>query len=129
VIDASTAERTTIVPDGGKLYDLPPGSPNGACATGGQAGWSADTDPDCDAGNTPFVRSTWSSDALNPGNRFRDRNVYLSVAYGTDPAAFGWGFDFDEPTLTNIQLQVQDAQQCNGVAHRTSPSAGETAKK
>ena len=129
MIDASTGSRTTVVPDGGKAYDLPPGSPNGACATENQAGWSADTDPDCDAGNTPFLRSTWSPGALNPGGTFRGRNVYLSIAYGTDPAANGWGFDFDEPTLTDFQLQVKDAQQCESVAQRVNPSTAKAARK
>jgi hypothetical protein len=129
VIDSNTGARTTVVPDGGKAYDLPPGTPNGACVTGNQAGWSEDTDPDCDAGNTPFVSSTWSPTALNPGGIFNGRNVYLSVAFGTDPAANGWGFDFDEPTLTNFDLQVPDAQACQSVAQRQTPSNAKAARK
>jgi len=129
VIDATTGDRTAVIPDGGKLYDLPPNSPNGACVTATQAGWSKDTDPDCNAGTTPFLESTWSSGALNPGGAFRNRNVYLSVAFGTDPAANGWGFHFDEPTLTDFQLQVKDAQQCDAVAQRTNQSNAKAARK
>jgi len=129
VIDAKTGARTTIIPDGGKAYDLPPGTPNGVCMTSNQAGWSEDTDPDCDAGNTPFQSSTWSSGALNPGGTFKGRGVYLSVAYGTDPGGNGWGFDFDEPTLTNFSLQVPDVQACQSVAQRVTPTTATTARK
>ena len=103
--------RTTVSPDGGKLYDLPRAPPNGACVTANQAGWSADTDPDCNA-PAAFHQSTWSAAALNPGGMFTGRKAHLEVAYGTDPLVIGFGFDFDQVTLTNFDLQIPDVQVC-----------------
>ena len=103
--------RTAVSPSGGDLYDLPTGAPNGACATLEQAGWSADTDADCTP-DAPFVSSTWTSAALNPGNVFSGRPARLAVHFGTDAAANGWGFQFDDVVLTNFQEQVPDGQAC-----------------
>jgi hypothetical protein len=111
ILDIDAGTRTTVSPDGGKAYDLEPGADNGACVTLEQAGWSADTDSDCDAPPT-FNRSTWTAAALNPGGAFSGRKAYLEVAYGTDPLANGYGFDFDEVNLTAFDLQVPDAQAC-----------------
>jgi trimeric autotransporter adhesin len=111
IVDVSAGTRTTVFPDGGKAYDLAPDSPNGACVTMNQAGWSADTDPDCQ-GPATFNRSTWSPAALNPGGAFTGRKAQLEIAYGTDPFANGYGFDFDQVRLTNFDLQVPDAQSC-----------------
>src|SRR5262249_40939341 len=90
VIDVDNVSRTTVVPNGGKLYDLAPNTPNGACVTLNQAGWAADTDPDCDATGVAFNQSSWSSGALNPGGIFTGRKAQLEVAYGTDPGANGY---------------------------------------
>jgi hypothetical protein len=111
IVDTVTGARTTVSPDGGTLYDLAPNSPNGACVTLNQAGWSADTDPDCAAPAT-FNSSSWSAAALNPGGGFTGRKTQLEVAYGTDPLANGYGFDFDQVRLTNFDLQVPDTQAC-----------------
>jgi len=110
VVDLDANSRTTIIPDGGRLYDLPAGTPNGACVTGGQGGWAGTQ-------NT-FAQSTWSSNALNPGGAFTGKRIQLEGAYGTDPAANGDGFRFDEVTVTNFEDVVPDAQPdvCAGVA-------------
>jgi hypothetical protein len=110
VVDLDANARTTIVPDGGRLYELPPGTPNGACVTGGQAGWAGTQ-------NT-FAISTWSSAAVNPGGVFTGRRVQLEGAYGTDPLVNGDGFRFDEVTVTNFEELVPDTQPdiCAGVA-------------
>ena len=79
--------------------------------TANQAGWSADTDPDCNA-PASFLQSTWSSAALNPGGMFTGRKAHLSVAFGTDALVNGYGFDFDQVTLTDFDLQVPDTQAC-----------------
>jgi hypothetical protein len=112
VVDVDAATRTTVLPDGGKLYDLPPGAANGTCGTTLQAGWSADTHPDCDATGVAFAQSTWTAGAVNPGGAFTGRKTQLEVAYGTDPLANGYGFDFDQVRLTNFDLQIPDAQAC-----------------
>jgi uncharacterized repeat protein (TIGR01451 family) len=106
VLDTEAGTRTTIVPTGGRLYDLAPGAPNGACVTSGQGGWAGT--------NTGFpnswAQSTWTPAALNPGGAFTGRRTRLEVAYGTDPALNGQGFDFDQVTLTNFDLQAPDAR-------------------
>jgi hypothetical protein len=114
IFQPGNGSRTTVIPDGGKLYDLPPGAPNGVCETNGQAGWSADTDVDCTppAGTTGFLTSSWTANALNPGGQFTGKSAQLSVNFGTDPAANGWGFHFDNVVLTNFLEAVPDAQAC-----------------
>jgi len=102
IVDAGTAVRTTIVPDGGRLYELPPGSVNGSCVTNGQGGWSGT--------ETTFAISTWSSAAANPGGIFTNRSVHIEAAYGTDALLNGDGFRFDEVTVTNFLDVVPDAQ-------------------
>jgi len=94
--------RTTIVPNGGRPYDLPPGTPNGACVTGGQAGWAGT--------NQTFAISTWDSSATNPGGMFTDHRVQIEAAYGTDGGLALEGFHFDEVTITNFDELVADAQ-------------------
>jgi hypothetical protein len=120
VNDILAGSRTTIIPSGGRPYDLAPGAPNGACVTGNQAGWSA-------ANPAPtFAQSTWNSGAVNPGGVFTNRLVQLDVAYGTDPAANGAGFDFDEVVLTNFDEVVADAQQNACVPRVSFTQAGST---
>ena len=114
VRDFATGARTTISPTLGKIYDLPPGTPNGSCVTEGQAGW---------AGNVPtFVASVWPATALNPGGAFTGRTAQLEVAYGTDSAISGTGFDFDEVTLTNFDLLVPDAQTDTCALQQVAPA-------
>ena len=102
VVDLDTGARTTIVPSGGRLYDLPPGTPNGACVTGGEAGWSGT--------QLTFAESTWDSASMNPGGIFTDRRVQVEAAYGTDPGLALEGFHFDEVTITNFDEVVADTQ-------------------
>ena len=111
IFDVSTGARTAVNPDGGDLYDLNPGAANGSCGTELQGGWSADTDADCIAG-AAFQASTWTSAALNPGGMFTNRTARLSVNYGTDPGANGYGFHFDNVVLGNFLEGVPDAQAC-----------------
>lgn len=98
--DQQTGGRTTVVPDGGRLYTA--SGPNGVCATSGQPGW---------AGLGPlFQQSTWSAGAFNPAGAFTGKIVTLDVAYGTDPTAALTGLQLDEVTLTNFEEQVPDRQ-------------------
>jgi hypothetical protein len=99
IFDRDSGARDTISPDGGRLYNV--SGPGGACVTAGEAGW---------AGAGPgFLASTWSSTALDTAQR-AGRRIRLDMAYGTDPLVSGLGFQFDEVTLTNIDLQVADQQ-------------------
>jgi len=106
VFDAEQGSRTTIVPDGGNVYELA-GGPGGACVTADQRGWAGES-PDFPG----FQLATWSASALNPGEAFSGRLVSLDVAYGTDADVSSEGFDFDEVTLTAFFVPVPDAQTC-----------------
>jgi uncharacterized repeat protein (TIGR01451 family) len=95
-----TGARATVIPTSGHLYDIPAPASGGTCVTAGQAGW---------AGASPFLSSSFSSAALSPAGCVGQR-CRLDVAYGTDSLVSGAGFQFDEVTITNFELQVPDAQ-------------------
>ncbi len=99
VVDTETGQRTTVSPDGGRLYNA--GGTDGSCVTENQDGW-ADSMPTWD-------ESTWTAAALDAG-RFAGKIVQLEVAYGTDVAEEGFGFWFDELTLTGFEQVVADGQ-------------------
>ena len=99
IVDEATGDRTPIDPDGGRLYNA--GGVNGTCGTSGQNGW-ADT-------ASSWAASTWSASALGASVIAGDL-VRLDVRYGVDPVFQGFGFHFDEVTLTNAEVQVVDAQ-------------------
>lgn len=103
LFDVASGARTTVIPTGGRLYNYAPGTTGGTCVTENQAGWATSA---ADAG-VPFAASSWNPAALGlpatAGVRKR-----LDMGYGTDPLASGAGFQFDEVTLTNFDLQVAD---------------------
>lgn len=102
LVDAASGGRTTVVPDGGRLYNA--SGVGGTCGTVGQAGW-ADSQP-------TWAVSTYSATAL--GSAALDGSlVAIEARYGTDPAVVGTGFRFDEVTLTDVSLQVPDAATCS----------------
>ena len=105
VVDAQSGDRVVITPSGGRPYQVPDGSANGTCGTGGQAGWDASTPgfPNL------WYNATFDAAALNPGGAFTNRVAYLQINYGTDEAVAGQGFDFDEVKLTDFYLQLPDA--------------------
>ena len=97
IFDPATGDRTTIVPDGGRLYNA--SGTGGVCVTSGEAGWNG--------AGPGFLPSSWSAAALG-APALQGRLVRLDLAYGTDPLVEGAGFQFDEVTLTNFELQVAD---------------------
>ena len=98
IFDLETEARTTITPDGG-LRPYNAVGANGVCVTAGESGWAG--------GGPGFLPSSWSATALGaPG--LAGKRVRLDVAYGTDPLVEGAGFQFDEVTLTDFELQVAD---------------------
>ncbi len=115
IVDLNTGNRTTIVPSGGRLYELPPGAPNGACVTGDQAGWAGT--------QTTFAQSTWNSGAMNPGGIFTNKRVQIETAYGTDPGLAEEGFHFDEVTVTNFDDLVPDTFPNVCLAAAVAPAA------
>jgi hypothetical protein len=104
-IATDTGTRTTISPDGGNLYTVPPGSFFRGCTLFDDPGWNG-TNP----GNPAFSASSWSPAALSPDGTFTGLPVRLDVVYATDVVVALDGFRFDEVTLTNFAEQVPDAQ-------------------
>jgi hypothetical protein len=99
IVDLSTGDRTTVIPDIGSPYNV--SGPNGVCATANQPGWNS-VQPQ-------FELSGWSPTALNASG-LSGKQVKIDVTYGTDPLIAGTGFRFDEVTITNFDLMVADAQ-------------------
>ncbi len=93
--------RTVLEPDGGRTYNAGPGGPGA---------FSGCNDPDtgwADA-NATWAGSTWSTGALGGGGF--GGMVNLQVTYATDGALANGGFWFDTVTVTDVDLQVEDAQ-------------------
>jgi len=92
-------DRTSVDPDGGRGHDAT--GENGTCDTANEDGF---------AGLQPtWAESTYSATALNSAD-FAGDLVRLSVYYGTDPLEHGYGYWFDDVTLTNFDMQVEDGQ-------------------
>ena len=89
------ATRTVVQPTGGRTYN--------ASGTGGTC--SLDTDPGWADAATTWADATGFN--LAP---FAGTNVQLDVTYGTDAAANGTGFHFDNVRVTNVMAQTCDAQ-------------------
>ncbi len=100
VYDLEADALTVVSPSGGVLYNASGNAATNFC-TDEQPGWADDS--------LNWMQSTWNSAALMAGT-FADKLVQIQASYGTDPAANGFGLHFDEVTLTNISLQVQDGQ-------------------
>jgi hypothetical protein len=115
IFDVEDGFATTIGPSGGRLYDIGPGIPGGACVTANEPGWAGTQ-------NT-WATSTWGSADLSPAGAFTGRPVRLEVAYATDGAAALDGFRFDEVTLTNFEEIVPDAQPDLCAAQSVDPVA------
>ncbi len=98
----TAGERTLVTPDGGRPYNADSSGPGnyGGCNEP-EEGW-ADV-------NDTWGTSSWSAGALQSGT-FAGEFVQLEVIYATDALLEGRGFWFDEVTLTNIDLQVNDTQ-------------------
>ncbi|MCP3911799.1 MAG: hypothetical protein GY713_12690, partial [Actinomycetia bacterium] len=101
VIDTA-GERTLLTPDGGRLYNADSSGPGtyGGCNEP-EEGWADVTDT--------WGTSSWSAAAMQTGE-FGGDFVRLEVIYATDALEEGRGFWFDELTLTNVDLQTNDAQ-------------------
>ncbi len=99
VYEVANGNRTSVDPDSGRLYNA--SGPQGTCGTTGQNGWA-------DAA-TAWASSGWSSGALGSAG-FAGQQVQLDIRYGTDAVLNGFGFHFDQVTLTNFNQQVPDTQ-------------------
>lgn len=99
IVDAQSGRRTPVSPDGGRTYNAT-GS-GGSCGTNSQDGW-ADAGPG-------WAESTWSAAALGSAT-LAGELVQLGIRYGTDPFEQGFGFWFDEVTVTDVGVVVADGQ-------------------
>ena len=99
VVEVATSSRTPVNPDGGRLYNA--SGANGNCGTQGQGGWA-------DAAST-WASSSWSAAALGSAG-IAGEEVQLDIRYGTDFSLNGFGFRFDEVTLTDVSLPGPDGQ-------------------
>jgi len=99
LFEISTNRRTPVSPDGGRAYNA--GGLYGTCGTENQEGWA-------DAATT-WAESTWSAAALGAGEQAGEL-VQLDVRYGTDVDVQGRGFWFDQVTVTDVEMVVDDGQ-------------------
>ena len=97
--DIGAGSRTLVEPSSGRLYNA--SGENGTCGTDGQPGWAG-------------TMNTWSESGFTAGDldagAIAGDLIQLDVRYGTDPGLHLAGFWFDEVTLTNVDLQIEDTQ-------------------
>ena len=105
IYDVASGSRTPVNPSGGRQYNA--SGAQGTCGTAGQQGWA-------DA-NTTWGESTWTSGALGAAG-LAGQPIQLDIRYGTDASLNGFGFRFDQVTLTDFNQQVADGQSntCGG---------------
>jgi hypothetical protein len=105
VVPVATGTRTPVNPDGGRLYNAT--GVNGTCGTSGQDGWA-------DAATT-WASSSFSAGALGSAG-LDGEAVQLDVRYGTDALLHGYGFRFDQVTVTDVSFLGADTQSdtCGG---------------
>ncbi len=99
VSEVATGTRTPVNPSGGRLYNA--SGAQGTCGTSGQQGWA-------DA-QTTWGSSSWNAGALGSAG-FAGDLVQLDVRYGTDASLSGFGFHFDQVTLTDFSELAADGQ-------------------
>ena len=99
IYEVATGDRSSVDPDGGRLYNA--SGSNGNCGTEGQNGWADDA--------TTWGESTWSAAALGSPN-YAGQQIQLDIRYGTDFSLNGFGFHFDQVTVTDFNQQGPDAQ-------------------
>lgn len=101
LVDPITGEGTHVSPDGGRLYNT--NNDAATACTAGEEGWA-------DAQQT-WAESSFSAAAL--GSAGLDGSlIKFDLRYGTDGGVVGQGFFFDEVTMTDVSVQVPDAQFC-----------------
>ena len=102
IFEVDSGSRTPVNPDGGRTYNA--SGFQGTCGTAGQDGW-ADT-------AASWGESTWSAAALGSA-AVAGQLIQLDVRYGTDQSVVGFGFRFDQVTVTDVTVQVPDVQPDN----------------
>lgn len=98
-------QPTLIVPDGGRLYNADDAFTGCNNFGDGPTGWATSlAQPD-----NLWAESTWSAAALAGGN-YAGAEVRVDVTYGTDILNPSEGFQFDQVRITNVLIEVADAQ-------------------
>jgi hypothetical protein len=104
--------RTVVSPTSGRPYNASGGG--GVCGLNNTPGW-ADV-------NATWGASGWTSTALGlPATA--NVPLRLSIKYGTDAGGNGFGFRFDQLTLTDFNLKVADTQTDQCAAGNQPPVA------
>ncbi|MCG8460845.1 MAG: hypothetical protein MI919_31560 [Holophagales bacterium] len=98
-----TGSRSVIEPDGGRAYDATPDALQYSGCNAGEPGWAGTTN------GQSWSPSTWTAGALD-STTLNGQQTRLEVTYSTDGAAVERGFAFDRVILTDVDLQVADAQ-------------------
>ncbi len=104
--DVVAEERSLAEPSSGRDYNAT--GDNGTCGTTGQRGWAGTMQ----TWASTIFDATAMSTAAGSGQFFQ-----LDVRHGTDSGLHLDGFWFDEVTVTNVDVQVADAQSdvCAGI--------------
>ncbi len=101
VVDQA-GDRTPVSPDGGRLYNADSSGPgNYTGCNEGEDGWAGAEDT--------WGTSSWTAAALQ-SPVFAGDFVQLEVVSATDAAVTNRGFWFDQVTVTDLDLQVEDTQ-------------------
>ncbi|HEV8611211.1 MAG TPA: CARDB domain-containing protein [Thermoanaerobaculia bacterium] len=95
-------QRVIVSPDGGRQYN----ALNSYTGCNNGSGWATDIPG---APSNPFASSSWSATALGAAG-YAGQEVQIEVTYGTDALTSLDGFQFDQVRLTNVLLEVADAQ-------------------
>ncbi len=105
VYDVLSGSRTHVTPSTGRAYNA--GGANGSCGTSGQDGWAGTMQT--------WASSSFDAAALGSAGIAGDF-VQLDIRYGTDSGLHLDGFWFDQVTVTDVDLQVADANSnvCGG---------------
>ena len=101
------------------IDDVPDGEGNGVCGTLNESGWAGT--------QSAWATSSFSAVALDSAS-LAGQPVRIDIRYGTDAAANGSGFRFDQLTLTDLLDEVADAQSdvCSGPIFSDGFESGNT---
>ncbi|MEM7583653.1 MAG: hypothetical protein AAF560_09765 [Acidobacteriota bacterium] len=99
IYDPADGSRTLVQPSAGRGYNA--SGANGTCGTENQNGWGG-------------TMQTWASSTFNPAALgaagLAGTPIQFDIRYGTDSGLHLDGFTFDQFSLTNVDVQVDDMQ-------------------
>lgn len=98
-VTQANGNATLLTPSGGRTYNA--SGVGGSCGMGSEAGWGG-------VANS-WAESSFTANALQAPT-LAGQLLKLRMRYGTDSSVAGDGLRFDQLVLTNVRLQVADAQ-------------------